>query len=345
MKALNRYRWLHRLLHIPQETDIPFTRILAAAAVALLLAVMPAASSMDAARAQDVPAARPRVALVVKTLTSPFFTEMEKGARRAEAQFGIDLVVRTSTQETSIEQQIAIVEQLTRARIDAIVIAPADSYRLIPVLKKAQDAGIAIINVDNRLDADSSRRYGLADVPLISVDNQAAAYKAVKHLTAGVSVPTEAAIIDGFPGATNAEERRQGAMQAFGENRNIAIVGSEPGNWKIDDAYEAARKLFSTRPRIRLLFCANDLMALGALQYLLDARIQSVRVAGYDGLEEARRAIRQGRLVASVDHQSGRQGYLGVSYAARRLKGERLPAETMLETRIITKESLAGQGR
>src|SRR4051812_10499789 len=79
-------------------------------------------------------ATHPRIALVMKTLTSPFFVEMEKGARRAEAELGVELLVKTATQETSIEQQIAIVEQLTRAKVDAIVIAPGDSYRLIPAL-------------------------------------------------------------------------------------------------------------------------------------------------------------------------------------------------------------------
>ena len=342
MGTFNRYGRLSGPRRSRQQPLFPVMQVLAGWGGALLVAVFPTAGP---APYQAPPAARPRIALVVKTLTSPFFVEMEKGARRAEAEFGVDLVVKTSTQETSIEQQAAIIEQLTRARIDAIVIAPADSYRLIAPLKKAQDAGIAIVNVDNQLDPESARRAGLAGVPFISVDNKDAAYKAAKHLSSGVDTPTEAAIINGYPGAANAKERMQGAMQAFSENRNITVVGNEPANWKIDDAYDAARQLFSAKPRIRLLFCANDMMALGALRYLQDARIRQVRIAGYDALEEARHAIRQGLMVASVDQQAAQQGFMGVAYAVRRLKGEPLPAVTMLEATVVTKDSLAGQGK
>ncbi|MCB0021873.1 MAG: substrate-binding domain-containing protein, partial [Caldilinea sp.] len=89
----------------------------------------------------------------MKTLTNPFFIEMEKGARRAEQELGIELIVKTGAQETSIEQQIAIVDDFIARGVDAIVIAPGSSTELIPVLKKAQDAGIVVINIDNRLDA------------------------------------------------------------------------------------------------------------------------------------------------------------------------------------------------
>ena len=78
----------------------------------------------------------------MKTLTNPFFIEMEKGARRAEQTLGVDLLVKTAAQETSIEQQIQIVDDLIAEKVNAIVIAPGDSQRLIPVLKKAADGGI-----------------------------------------------------------------------------------------------------------------------------------------------------------------------------------------------------------
>ncbi len=40
------------------------------------------------------------IALVMKTLTNPFFQEMENGARRAEKDLGIQLLVKTAAQET-----------------------------------------------------------------------------------------------------------------------------------------------------------------------------------------------------------------------------------------------------
>ena len=69
------------------------------------------------------------VALVMKTLTNPFFIEMEKGARRGAKEFGVNLLVRTGAQETSITQQIEIIDELIRDKVDAIVIARSSFTR------------------------------------------------------------------------------------------------------------------------------------------------------------------------------------------------------------------------
>jgi ribose transport system substrate-binding protein len=146
----------------------------------------PAVASVTTAPAQskvaDKPAEGVRVALVMKTLTNPFFVEMEKGARKAQQAMGIDLKVQTATQETSIEQQIQLVEQEIQAQAKAIVIAPGDSMRLVPVLKKAQDAGIHVVNIDNRLGAQAMQAIGMKPVPFISVNNEEGAYKAAKFV-------------------------------------------------------------------------------------------------------------------------------------------------------------------
>lgn len=308
----------------------------------LLLAACDDATPPAAAPAAAPAAERPRIALVMKTLTNPFFIEMERGARRAEQELGVDLLVRTAAQETSIEQQIGIVDQLIRDRVAAIVIAPGDSVELIPVLKKAQDAGLRVVNIDNRLSPEFSRKMGLLGVPFISVDNEAGAYAAVRSVTAGVDRPTAAALIEGIRGAANAEDRKRGALRALAENPQIRVVAQESAHWKIDEALAVARGIFEQHPDVRILFCANDMMAIGAMKYLADAGRSEVRVVGFDALEPAREAVRAGRLAATVDQQAAEQGYLGVVYAVKALRGGQVPPETMVETRVITSDTLAG---
>jgi ribose transport system substrate-binding protein len=206
-----------------------------------------------------------RIALVMKTLTNPFFIEMERGARRAEQDLGITLVVKTAAQETSIQQQIGIVEELISDAVDAIVIAPGDSIELIPVLKKAQDSGITVINIDNQLDPEYSRQVGLRNVPFISVDNEQAAYESVQALTRLIDAPTEVAIIEGIREAKNADDRKNGAVRAFEEHPNTTIVAMHTAHWKIDEGYEVTRQILEDHPTIGALFCANDMMALGAM--------------------------------------------------------------------------------
>ena len=282
----------------------------------------------------------PRVALIMKTLTNPFFVDMEQGARQAEKEITVDLHVKTATQETSIEQQIQLVEQEIQEHAKAIVIAPGDSTRLVPVLKKAQDAGIHIVNLDNRLSAEAMLAIGMKPVPFISVNNEEGAYQSAKFIADKISQPTEAAIIEGIRSANNAQQRKRGAERAFKENAHLRVVAAETANWKIDEAYEVAQRIFKAHPHIGVVFCSNDMMAIGVMKYLQETGKAKVLVAGFDALEEAKTAIRVGQLSATVDQQAAQQGYLGVMAALQLLKGESPPLELEVEAQLVTAESL-----
>lgn len=280
--------------------------------------------------------ARKRIGFVMKTLTNPFFIEMEKGARRAEHALNIELVVKTAAQETSIEQQIQIVEDLITAKVDAIVIAPGDSELLVPVLKKAEDAGIKLVNIDNRLDTEAIKKAGAKAIPFISVDNDKAAYNSARFIADGAAPGTQAAILEGIRTADNARQRMEGAKRAFDESKGVKLVASESANWKIDEGYRVSKQLFDKHPDIKLLFAANDMMALGALKFLQESNRAQVKVAAYDALDEAVAEVKAGRLAVTVDQQAAEQGFQGVMLASRLLKGEAVPALMLIDTRLIT---------
>ena len=294
-------------------------------------------SKVDAPTTQVTPApSRKKIGFVMKTLTNPFFIEMEKGARRAEQALNIELVVKTAAQETSIEQQIQIVEDLITAKVDAIVIAPGDSELLVPVLKKAEDAGIKLVNIDNRLDTEAIKKAGAQAIPFISVDNDKAAYNSAKYISEGATPGTQAVILEGIRTADNARQRMEGAKRAFAETKGVRLVASESANWKIDEGYRVSKQLFDKYPDIKLLFAANDMMALGALKFLQESNRTHVKVAAYDALNEAVAEVKAGRLAVTVDQQAVEQGFQGVMLATRLLKGESVPALMLIDTRLIT---------
>ncbi len=276
------------------------------------------------------------IALVMKTLTNPFFIEMEKGARQAESEFNIKLTVKTGAKETSIEQQIAIVEEFINAKVDAIVIAPGSSTELIPVLKKAQDAKIPIVNIDNRLDPDLSKKQGLVNVPFISVDNENGAYLSAKYISDKITRPTKVAIIEGIRGADNAEQRKNGAIRAFGENKNITIVAEESANWNITEGYSVAKNILNNNPDIGAIFCANDMMALGVIQYLDEAKRKDILLAGFDALAEAKNAIIDGKMSDTIDQQAAVQGYTGVKMALDLINGKKITEPVkLIDVKVI----------
>jgi ribose transport system substrate-binding protein len=303
--------------------------------------------SMERVTADTAPAkvvtAKPatiKVALVLKSLTNPFFVEMVKGARTAQQESGVDLQIKTTTPETSVEQQIRMVESQIKAHVDAIVITPVDIRRLVPVLKKAQDAGIKIVNIDERLDPGTVKANGLQAVPFVGVDSEEGAYRAAKFMAAQIRHPSQAAIIEGIPGTNTSIDRKRGAQRAFSENGHLRIVAIGAANWKADEAYELAKSMFKTHPKIGIVYCTNDLMAIGLIRYLLESGKSRVLVAGFDALDDAKRAIRAGRMAATVDQLAARQGYLGVINALKLVRGEALSDQTLIDTALVTSSTL-----
>ena len=283
---------------------------------------------------------KPKIGLVLKTQTNPFFVTMERGARRAEADLGVELVVKGGSQENLIQEQIQLVEELIEEKVDAMAIAPADSKGLLPVVQRAQAAGIYVVNIDNRLDPGLMAKMGMKPIAFAGVDNEAGAYAVAKSVSGRIKRPTEVGMLLGLPQAENGRQREAGARRAFAENPALRVVEGRSADWKVDEGRDVAKGMFERHPGIGLLFCANDMMAIGAAQYLAESGRKGVLVVGYDAIDEAVAEVRSGRLAATVDQQAARQGYVGVEMALRGLRGEKLPAQTMIETKVVDRESL-----
>jgi len=273
---------------------------------------------------EDSLQAKYEIALVMKTLTNPFFITMEKGAREAEKEFDINLTVKTGSQETAINQQIDIIRKLIESKVHAIVIAPASSVELVPILAQAQQAGIVIVNIDNKLDPETSANYNLKDVPFISVDNEEGAYLSAKYISKDVTKPTKAVILEGIRSAQNGIDRKHGAMRAFNENKNIKVVASKTANWKIDEAYEVFQNMWKENKDIELVFCSNDMMALGVVQYLQENKIENVKIAAFDNIEEIRPLLQSREVSVTIDQQAKVQGYKGIETAIKLLNNEQV---------------------
>ena len=288
----------------------------------------------------EPPEAQKTIGLVMKTLTNPFFIAMEQGARRAERQLGVRLLVKAGAQETSIEQQVQIVNELIAAKVDAIVIAPGDSHRLVPVLKKAADAGIKLVNLDNRLDPQTVQQMGLTPIPFVSVDNEQASYAAVRWLRQDMPAGTPALLLEGIRSAENARQRSQGATRALAEAPAMRLLASESAHWKIDEGYTLTQALLQRYPQVKLIYAANDMMALGAIRYLQEQGRRDVKVGGFDAIAEAQTALRQGWLHVTVDQQAAEQGFQGMMLAERLLRGETVPEVTLINAELVTAQTL-----
>src|SRR5919106_4169501 len=177
---------------------------------------------------------RPLVALVMKSLANEFFQTMERGAREHQASHAADydLVVNGIKDEQDVSRQVDIVEDMIARRVDAIVIAPADSKALVPVCRKALDSNIVVVNIDNRFDRAALAERG-AGIPFVGPDNRKGARAVGEHVARRLKPGDAVAIVEGAPNAFNATQRTLGFRDAM-DAAGTKIVTSQTAYWETD---------------------------------------------------------------------------------------------------------------
>lgn len=280
---------------------------------------------------------KPRVALIMKSLANEFFLTMENGARAHQRTNAAryELLANGIKDELDIAKQIDLVEQMIAQRVEAIVIAPADSKALVAVCKKAQDAGVVVVNIDNKLD-DQVLAEKQARIPFVGPDNRKGAIKVGEYLARRLKPGDKIAVIEGPPNAFNAQQRRLGfheAMQAAG----LKIVSSQSGYWETDKANQVAAAIITEHPDLKALLCSNDSMALGAIAALRAAgRLDQVRVVGYDNISAVQSLLKEGRILATADQHADQIAVFGIEYALQLLQTRAAPADRETPVDLIT---------
>jgi len=304
----------------------------------LMVLMLAVAILMGGCRKKDD---KPVVVLMMKSLANEFFKTMEEGARahyeQRQDQYALKVVGMKN--ETDVAEQIRNVELTIAQGVDAIVIAPADSKALVPVCKKAVEAGIVVVNIDNKFDVDVLKDKGVK-IPFVGPDNHKGAKLAGVYLATRLKPGDKVAIIEGAPNAFNGIQRKMGFDDAMiGSSMNI--VSSQTGYWETDKAQPVASALINEYPDLRAILCANDSMALGAVTAVKEAgKTGSIHVIGFDNIAAVRQLLKEGKILCTVDQHADQLARYGIEYALEMLQTKAQPADKETPVDLITAEML-----
>jgi ribose transport system substrate-binding protein len=295
----------------------------------------------DGSEAAPQPPEKPRVALVMKSLANEFFKTMEASARAYHDDHAetFDLISNGIKNEEDVSGQIALVEQMVAQGVNAIVIAPANSQALVPVLKRAVDRGIVVVNIDNKLDPEVLSAEQVS-IPFIGPDNRSGAKLAGDHLAQSLEAGDPVAIIGGIPSAFNAIQRAQGFEDAMAE-AGMKIAARQAGNWEMEKANQVASGIINEHDGLRAMLCANDNMALGALAAVREAgKRDEILVSGYDNIKAARELVQTGELDCTVEQHGDLLAVYGIEYALEILESGEIPGDRETPVELVTRASL-----
>jgi len=244
--------------------------------------------------AQEVDAP-PKVAVVVKTLTGDVFQlKMAEAARDRAIALGADARIYQAGGQTAVQEMVAIIEDLIVQEVDVILISPLDANAVVPAFREAAAAGITIVCMDQTAEGDDF-------VTFVSTDNYAAAALAGEYAKEVLGGEGNVLVVEGAPGSSVGDQRRDGFSETVQADSNIRVVGSQTGLWQNDKALEATQNMLQANPEVDLVFSASDVMVGGVLEAInLADRTDEIDVISFDGSSFGVNLILEGRIIADV---------------------------------------------
>jgi LacI family transcriptional regulator len=271
------------------------------------------------------------VGLVVPDLVHPFFGEVAKGMSRVLRKKGYYLVISSSEEDPELEQQE--VEQLLARRVDALIIASAQTN--IQMFRRIEEQKTPYVLIDRKFAGLSANFTG--------VDDEAAGRLATEHL---ISLKRRRIAHIGGPSVSTATGRREGYRTALAAHR-IAVdpellIDREHGDDSSDrSGYDAMCKLLSVVPRPDAVFCYNDPTAMGAMEAIFERGLRIPEDIAIVGCGNVRYAAFLRVPLTTIDQQSEEIGDRSAKLALMQIeaKGAARPKTVLLEPRLVVRLS------
>jgi ribose transport system substrate-binding protein len=304
-----------------------------AATVVLVLAVLASSLAAGCQRGEGGggDGGGQRIGLSISTLNNPFFVSLRDGAQQAADEAGVELIVSDAQNDAATQQDD--VQNFVTQQVDAILVNPVDSEAVVPAVQAANQADIPVIALDRGAS-------GGEIATLIASDNVEGGRLAGEELIELVgSGPV--AQLEGIPGASPTRDRGQGFEEAINAQDAVELVASQTANFDRAEGLNVTENILQSNPEIKGIFAQNDEMALGAVRALGNRAGTDVKIVGFDAVEDALKAIQDGKMNATVAQQPDRIGSLGVENAMKVIEGESVDENIPVPVKLVTEENVS----
>lgn len=283
-------------------------------------------------------------AVLMKTLSNPFWGAMAEGVKVGAKEAGINYYLQAAESDQAAEPQLNICNTMLQRKPVALVTAAINSTNLLPCLKEAQAAGIKIVDLDGNLDPAVLKKENINITFRIGSDNVAAGAKAADYIAEklGKDAKGPVLVIEGLSGNVTGEERAQGFRDEIAKVApGLKVVASLPGDWDRGKAASITNDTLTRHPDLVAIFAANDGMALGAVEAAFGAgKGNQVTIVGVDGNSDAVKSIKQGRESASVAQLPYLEGMKAMEMVKEAVNGKEVPHDVTVPTLLLTKDVL-----
>jgi ribose transport system substrate-binding protein len=273
------------------------------------------------------------IAVVLKNFTNPFWLTHQKAATQAGKDLGVNITVLAPTKPDNVEEQIRILEDLISKKVDAVVVAPANTQAIAAGVQKLNAAKIPVVY-------DNTRGSGGDFVAYIGADNVLVGRTMAEEMVKRMGGKGKLLVLEGFPGQQTADDRLKGVKEALAKNPPIEYL-SQTGKWTLDEGRNVTENTLQRWPDLKAILCIGGEMALGAAEAVKAADKEGkIIISSMDVYPAQVAAVKGGKVHFTISQAPQDQAYWSVVAAIRSLNGEKVPQEIRTPVVIVTKENV-----
>ncbi|HVO02812.1 MAG TPA: ABC transporter substrate-binding protein [Candidatus Cybelea sp.] len=269
------------------------------------------------------------IALIPGLTADGFYVTMHKGAIAASQAVGADLIYQGAA-EWNVSLQMPILDAVIAKQPKAILIAPNDKQQMIEPLRKANDAGIAVICVDTFIgDGVFQKGSGDVDFPIsyVASDNVLGGRMAARALAKAIGEKGKVYVSNVKPGVSTTDQREEGFKDEMKNYKDIQVLDTQ---FNDDDANKAAAQfqaVLGRTPDLAGVFGANLFSAGGTANGAKQAGVTGkVKLAGFDAPESIVPQLKDGTFELTIAQHPAEIGYFGFIAAYAHVTGNPVPA-------------------
>jgi len=245
------------------------------------------------------------------------------------------LKVTVKTAGSAAEQANQVQDLQTASKIDTLVILPFESAPLTQPVAQVKSKGVFVTVVDRGLtDASAQDAY-------VAGDNPGFGKVAGEYMAKALGGKGDIVVLRGIP--TVIDNQRVDAFNAvIKANPGMKVLDAKHGNWNRDDAFKVMQDYLTRFPKIDAVWASDDDMAVGVQKAIAQAKRTDIKlVLGGAGSKDYIKKVMDGDKIVTADvtYSPSMIADAMKLTAAARVKGEKLPASTIIPSVLVTKDN------
>lgn len=278
------------------------------------------------------------IGIVELQLANPFFGKLEKAAVDTAKKHGLDVMTAEAKTAGDSATQIAAIENMINRGVKGITLDPANATALVPIVKKARDAGVVVVTTNTSLQPRDAAEAAY------ETDNFQGGVLIGQWAKASMGgKPAHIAMLDYDLSDKTSKARHDGFLKGFGvKEGDPEIAGSGLNMGNAETGQTAMENLLSAHPDINVLYTINEPAAQGA-HFAIKKAKRDVLVTSIDGSCSGVRSVADGTIGATVMQFPDRMGQMAVEAVIKAVNdGEKPSGFHNTGTVLITDHPVPG---